>query len=192
MGFPAKKSTDVKYTWRDYLTWPDDERWEVIDGEAYNMTPSPSFRHQIITGNFYALIKEKLKGGQCIVAIAPLDVYFDDYNFVQPDVLVVCDKEKIKDRVYGSPDLIIEVLSPYTSIKDKREKKKLYERFGVKEYILAYPEELHIERFLLHEGKYHEPDIFGAEESFRIGIFEDMEIPLWEVFEIEKPGSGNN
>ncbi len=204
MGYPAKKEAGVKYTWQDYLTWPEDERWEVIDGVPYkwheekgrimktetvSMSPSPSERHQAITFNFAVHLKEKIKGTSCRVYVAPLDVYYDDYNFVQPDVMVVCDKKKIKDRIYGAPDLIIEVLSPFTSLKDRKIKKGLYERFGVKEYILAHPEENYVERFPLKDNRYAEPDIFGAEEVFTSGIFEGVDIPLWEVFEIEKPES---
>ncbi len=187
MTFQAKKKTKVKYTWQDYLAWPDEERWEVIDGEAYNMSPSPSERHQAIVVNFIVHLKEKIKGTTCRVYVAPLDVYFDDFNFVQPDVFVVCDKNKIKDRIYGSPELIIEVISPHTSLKDRKHKKALYERFGVKEFILVHPEENYIERFLLEDSKYGEPDIFGAEEGFMPAIFEEIEIPLWEIFEKEKP-----
>lgn len=188
MGYPLKKEGAGKFTWQDYLTWPEEERWEVIDGEAYNMTPSPTFSHQRLVGNFYSALKDKLKGTPCVVVISPLDVKFDEYNIVQPDVLVVCDRNKIKDRVYGAPDLVIEVLSQHTSLKDRRKKKELYERFGVREFIIVHPEENYIERFLLKDNRYSELDIFGAEEVFRSGIF-DVEIPLWEVFEIEKPES---
>jgi len=187
MGHPSKKQAGVKYTWQDYLTWPDDERWEVIDGHAYAMTPSPTPRHQDIVGNFYVALKERLKGKTCQVFIAPLDVRFDEYNFVQPDVLVVCDPAKIKDRVYGAPDLVIEVLSPSTGLKDKREKKALYERFGVREYILVHPEELLIERYWLDGGKFLGPDLLGAGERLLVRVLEDLEIALWDVFEVAPP-----
>jgi len=176
-----------KYTWQDYLAWPDEERWEVIDGEAFNMTPSPTSRHQIVAGNFFSLLREKLKGGPCRAFIAPLDVYFDDSNFVQPDVLVVCDETKIEDRIHGAPDLIVEVLSPATSLKDKREKKNLYERFGVKEYVIVHPDEMFVERYSLAEGSFGEPDVLGAKEVLALRSLEALEIPLWDVFEVTPP-----
>lgn len=185
MGLALKD--DKKYTWQDYLTWPDSERWEVIDGTAYNMTPSPSFNHQKIVGNIYGILREKLRGKPCTPAIAPLDVYYDDTNFVQPDVMVVCDKSKIKDRIYGAPDLIIEVLSPHTSLKDKREKKGLYERFGVKEYIIADPLEQYVERFFIGHDGYSKGDVFGPKEVMPLKSLEGLEINLWEVFEVESP-----
>ncbi len=186
MPQPAKKEQGQRFTWQDYLTWPEDERWEVIDGEAYNMSPSPTERHQRIIVNIVVQLKEKLKDSPCRVYAAPLDVYLDEHNFVQPDVFVVCDKNKIKDRIYGAPDLIVEVLSIFTAIKDRRLKKDLYERFGVREYVIVHPEEQYIERFFLKDRRYSEPDIFGPEEVFISSALEGVEIPLWEVFEIEK------
>ncbi|MFN3396766.1 MAG: Uma2 family endonuclease [Thermodesulfovibrionales bacterium] len=187
MGYPLKKDGVERFTWQDYLTWPEEERWEVIGGKAYNMSPSPTERHQRILVNLTVQLNEKLRGTPCRVYAAPLDVYFDDYNFVQPDVFVVCDKNKIKDKIYGAPDLIIEVLSFFTAVKDRKIKKELYEKFGVREYILVHPEENYIEIFLLTAGGYSEPDIIGADEVFKSGIFENLEIPLWEVFEVAKP-----
>lgn len=187
MAYPLKKKAEKKYTWNDYLTWPDEERWEVIDGEAYDMTPSPIARHQRLVSNLNWILKNKIAGGPCVTFVAPLDVYLDDYNFVQPDVFVVCDERKIKDRVYGAPDLIIEVLSPSTSLKDKRKKKTLYEKFGVKEYIIVHPEEMFIERYCLSEGGFKEADIIGAGEVLTLCSIEGIEIPLWEVFEVEPP-----
>ena len=181
---------EKKYTWQDYLAWPDEERWEVIDGEAYSMTPSPSYQHQKVAGAFHAILREKLKGTRCVAAIAPLDVYFDDFNFVQPDVMVVCDKRKIRDRIYGAPDLVIEVLSPSTSLKDKREKKNLYEKFGVREYVIVHPEEMLVERFFLHEGGFRGPDVFGSQEVLPLVSLEGVEVPLWDVFESEPPREG--
>lgn len=177
MSYPIKKDKGKKITWQDYLTWPPDERWEVIDGEAYDMSPSPTERHQTIVLNFAVHLKERLKNSSCRVYTAPLDVYFDEYNFVQPDVFVVCDRNKIKERISGAPDLIIEVLSSFTAIKDRKDKKDLYERFGVREYIIVHPEEHYIERFLLKEGRYGEPDIFGSQEVFKSAIFDSLEIP---------------
>lgn len=181
---------EKKYTWQDYLAWPDEERWEVIDGVAYGMTPSPSSRHQVVAGNFFALVRERLRGKSCRVFVAPLDVYLDDFNFVQPDVMVVCDEKKIRDRIYGAPDLVVEVLSPATSLKDKREKKDLYEKFGVREYVIVHPEEMLVERFFLSEGGFKGPDVFGSQEVLPLLFLDGVEVLLWDVFEVEPPGEG--
>lgn len=181
---PAQKK-DRKYTVQDYMSWPDDERWEIIDGEAYCMSPAPNIRHQNIVGNFYTRLKTH-PANRCYTAIAPTDVVFDDFNVVQPDVFLVCDKKKMTDaNIQGAPDLIIEVISPSTELKDKREKKRLYERSGVKEYILANPESGYVERFVLENGRYGAPDIFNWDEALKLSRF-DMEINLWEIFERER------
>ncbi|HBI23957.1 MAG TPA: Uma2 family endonuclease [Nitrospiraceae bacterium] len=187
MRYQIKKDAEKRYTWQDYLTWPDEERWEVIDGVAYDMSPSPTERHQRIVLNMGSILRTKLGSNPCKVYVAPLDVYLDDFNFVQPDVMIVCNKEKIKDRIYGPPDMVIEVISPSTSLKDKRIKKALYERFGVKEYILVHPEEMFIERYSLADGKFREPDIFGPQEVLNLTSVEGMDISLWEVFETAPP-----
>ncbi|MCR4319047.1 MAG: Uma2 family endonuclease [Candidatus Brocadiaceae bacterium] len=189
MGYPLKKESERKFTWTDYLTWHEDERWEVIDGEAYCMTPAPSIRHQDIVVNLATRLKQKLGGGPCRPFVAPTDVVLSEYDVVQPDILVVCDKKKITDaNIQGAPDLIIEVLSPNTSLKDKREKKSLYERFGVREYIIVDPLEQYVERFLFEDdGTYGKGEVFGPQEVLQINSLEGIDISLWEVFEVEGP-----
>ena len=186
---PLAKKTEKKFTYTDYSAWPDDERWEIIDGQAYNMTPAPTTRHQKIAGNFYFLIKDRLAGKRCTTGIAPTDVVLSEHDVVQPDVFVVCDEKKITEaNIQGSPDLIIEVLSPATALKDKREKKTLYEKYGVKEYIIVDPTDQYVERFLPGEdGLYGKGEIFGPKETLLSVVLEDIQIPLWEVFEVEAP-----
>ena len=122
----------TQFTYSDYLNWPDEERWEIIDGQAWNMSPAPSIRHQKIVGNIHGtLFQAKAKFPNCTLFTAPTDVVLDDINIVQPDVLVVCDSKIIGDKnIQGTPELIFEVLSPSTAAKDKREKMMLYEQFG--------------------------------------------------------------
>ena len=182
------KNGGVGFTYSDYKTWSDGERWEIIAGEAYAMTPAPSLKHQKILGNLHFKFAGFFLGKVCSVFIAPTDVVFDDENVVQPDLLVVCDKNKMTDaNVKGAPDLIIEVLSPTTSLKDKREKKALYERFGVREYLLVYPEDALVERYFLADGKYRQPDILNWDEKLSSAIFPELELSLREVFDKEAP-----
>lgn len=124
MPLPLIKKAAQKYTWSDYLTWPAEERWEIIDGVAYNMTPAPSVRHQTVAAKLVSQLEQKLKNKRCKPFIAPVDVVLSEYDIVQPDVFVVCDKSKITEaNIQGAPDLVIEILSPATAIKDLREKK---------------------------------------------------------------------
>ena len=182
-----------RYSYSDYINWPDDERWEIIDGVAYNMSPAPKVKHQRISWNIgeaFVRAKEKLKG--CISFSAPTDVVLDEFNVVQPDIFVVCDKSKItEDNIKGAPDFVIEITSKSTELKDKREKLFLYERFGVKEYIIVFPEREYVERYVLQNGRYMAPEIFNWDESLKLKTF-DIEINLWEIFEKELPDEEEN
>jgi len=136
------------FTYGDYKTWPDDERWEVIDGIAYNMTPAPSVLHQRILAKLAARIGSQLEGKECEMFIAPFDVRLpegdqaddDVTSVVQPDISVVCDPAKLdKAGCRGAPDFVIEITSPGTAQKDRIQKKALFERHGVKEYWIINP-----------------------------------------------------
>lgn len=188
MPLPLIKKAAQKFTWDDYTTWPDEERWEIIDGVAYNMTPAPSVKHQVVAGNFFSQLKQKLANKTCKPFISPVDVVLSEYDIIQPDVFVICDKNKIAEaNIKGSPDIVVEVLSPATALKDLREKKSLYERFGVKEYIVVDPIEEYSERFLLDtDGTYSKGEVFGPLEVLPFKLLEGIEVNLWEVFELKK------
>jgi Uma2 family endonuclease len=183
---PLFEHSNEKFGYKDYLTWPDDERWEIIDGVAYDMTPAPNVKHQRIVVNLARFLDEPAKKKACMLFVAPTDVVFDEYNVVQPDVFVVCDRAKITAaNIQGAPDLIIEILSPSTRLKDMREKRRLYESFGVMEYILIDPVAELAERFMLRDGEYGAPDVFNWDETMVIGCLE-FELILWNVFEKHK------
>ena len=132
------------YTLEDYLTLPDEQRVELIDGVIYDMSSPTSF-HQLIGGFIYSQIMQFIreKGGSCIPFIAPMDVQLDCDNrtIVQPDVMIVCDRSKInRQRIFGAPDFVIEVLSPSTKRKDILIKGYKYQNAGVKEYWMINPD----------------------------------------------------
>ncbi|WP_365305251.1 Uma2 family endonuclease [uncultured Thiodictyon sp.] len=131
-----------RFTYGDYRRWPDDERWELIDGEAYNMCPAPTRIHQELVLEIAAQVHAFLRGGPCKVYVAPFDVRLPKADeadervdtVVQPDIAVICDPGKLDDAgCRGAPDWIVEVLSPCTAAKDQREKRDAYERVGVRE-----------------------------------------------------------
>lgn len=179
----AQKIPKQTFSYLDYQHWPDDERWEIIDGHAHNMSPAPSVKHQKIVSNFNFQL-HKRPAGKCSHFIAPTDVVPDDVNIVQPDVFAVCDTHKItKKNIQGAPDLIIEVASPSTEIKDRREKKFLYEKFGVGEYLIVFPEREYLERYALIDSTYGPPEIFNWNETLPMVTFPDYTINLWDIFE---------
>ena len=175
---------EKRFTYTDYVSWKDDQRWELIDGVPYNMTPAPRTKHQDLLGNLFREVSSYLKGKQCRPFVAPTDVVFDDFNVVQPDLLVVCDRSKITEaNIQGAPDLVVEILSPATSRKDRREKKALYERFGVREYILVDPANEVIGRYALVDGKYGAEEVFGWDETMALLLFPELVLNWWEIFE---------
>ena len=186
---PLAKATIARFTYQDYLGWDDSQRWELIDGQAWNMTPAPSFKHQRLVGAFYRVIANALVGKKCVVGIAPTDIVLSDYDIVQPDVFVVCDHKKISDQnIKGPPEIIIEILSPSTSLKDRREKKNLYEKFKVQEYLLVDPIGQVVERFLLQDdASWDKGEIFGPDQVITFQVLPDLYVDLSEVFELDEP-----
>jgi Uma2 family endonuclease len=147
LGNPALTPNE-RYTYRNYRTWPDDERWELIDGRAWAMSPAPKSRHQALVWRLSSLLYNFLKGKPCRAYPSPFDVLLpegdeadDDVStIVQPDVSVFCDKSRITERgARGAPDLVMEILSPSTSKRDQSVKFELYERSGVREYWVVDP-----------------------------------------------------
>ena len=138
-----KEKKPGEFTLEDYYALPDERRVELIDGVFYDMT-APRFVHQDIIGVFYIAIHDFIKKnkGRCKAAVSPVDIQLDcdDRTMVQPDVIIVCDRNKIKGfGVYGAPDFALEVLSPSTRRKDMTLKLCKYEQAGVKEYWVLDP-----------------------------------------------------
>ncbi len=190
MSPQALQKEEQRFSWQDYQSWPDDERWELIGGLAYAMSPAPSIKHQSVAARLYSRLERALAGKACSPFIRPIDVHLSDFDVVQPAVLVVCDRSKITpSHIEGAPEVVVEVLSPATAVKDQREKKALYERAGVKEYVLVHPTDQVATRFLLDSetGRYDSGTLFGAAEHLVFATLDKLEIPLWQVFELPGP-----
>jgi len=160
MGLPlAKQSEHTLEEWRDW-----EGRWELIDGVAYDMTPSPNFEHQRISSNLNVRIAvaleeacQKFGRKDCDVLAAPMDVYLGPTTVVEPDLMVVCDPAKKSERgIEGAPDLVVEILSPSTASKDMNAKWWLYEAAGVPEYLIVDPVDRRGRLLRLVDGKYEE------------------------------------
>jgi Uma2 family endonuclease len=188
-----------KFSYADYLTWPDDERWELIDGVAYPwngisaMSPAPNLNHQRVIGRLFRKIGDFLDGKPCEAFVAPVDVRFsenrdaaDNYvdTVVQPDILVVCDRAKLDERgCHGAPDLIVEILSPATASRDLKQKYELYQRYGVKEYWIVHPNDQTVLVFKLGEdGMYGRAAMYTASDVVPVPLLGDLTIDLNEVF----------
>lgn len=172
------------YTWADYRTWPDDQRWEIIDGEAYAMTPAPATRHETIQQELSRQLGNFLQGRPCQVFPAPTDVKLSDIDAVQPDLLVVCEPEKIKPtHIEGPPTLIIEIVSPSTAVLDRSRKLDLYARSGVREVWLVTPYPSLIEVFVLEGESYRLIHAYRKDEAFRSVGFKGLRLNLQRLFD---------
>ena len=180
------------YTYRDYLLLPEGARVELIEGKFVAMTPLPSARHQQVLGNLFCEFKKQnLKG--CLIFLAPFDVRLTELgenpeeikNVVQPDLSIICDPKKIDEKgCIGTPDLIVEVISPGSAARDLITKLRLYEKFKVKEYWIVHPlDEIVMVYCLNQEGFYGRPEIYSREDKIKPGTFrDDLEIDLQRVF----------
>lgn len=195
MSLPVPNSTET-FTYGDYLTWPDEERWELIHGVAYNMSPAPSTEHQRVLTKLLVPLGQFFIDRPCEVFCAPFDVRLpekheadEDINtVVQPDLVVICDPSKVDSKgCKGAPDMIIEILSPSTAKKDRQDKFSLYEEHGVKEYWIVHPLEHLIEVFALgDDGTYGRPTIYARDDRLPVNLFPGLEIQLARIFGIEQ------
>lgn len=188
---PIPDNRSNYYSYQDYLTWPADERWELINGVPYNMTPGPTPKHQEILGELFRLLANWLKGNQCRAYLAPFDVRLAEEgiedetidNVVQPDISVVCDPQKIDQRgCLGAPDMIIEIISPSTLKRDMGVKLSLYEGSGVQEYWVVYPLDETVMVFLLENSRYGKPQVYSVPDKIPVNLFPGLTIPLESVF----------
>ena len=175
-----------RYTYSDYVQWDDDERWELIDGVPYVMS-APSPRHQELLGNLHGQLWSFLKGKQCKVYMAPFDVRLNadkfDNTVVQPDIVIVCDREKIdKAGCAGAPDMVVEILSPSTSRYDRTLKFNTYLKSGIREYWVIDPATKTLAVHILKDGNYIS-HAYTDEDIVNVHVLESCAINLSEVFE---------
>jgi len=181
----ARAIKDNRYTWEDYRSWPDSERWELIDGEAYAMSPAPATRHQKLLIRLASAFEIFLRGKPCEVFPAPTDLKLSDTDVVQPDLLVVCEPDKIKPtHIEGPPTLVIEILSPSTELLDRGRKLDLYATNGVKEVWLVTPYPSLIEIFVLDNGTYRRIHAFTREQTFHCPSFPALQLDLNALFDL--------
>lgn len=170
---------------------------EKINGQVYAMSPAPDFRHGIVNGNIFTIIKNSLKDSICLVTIENLDFkYHPDINddYLCPDIMIICDRKHLKGGSYdGVPRFIVETLSPSTAKKDKTEKKDIYEKAGVEEYWIVSPQGF-LDIYYLHDGSYvleysymlqneKEVEHYNAQDVIRLRAFPHIQMTLGEIFE---------
>lgn len=157
------------------LAYQEERREELIGGKVVMMAPA-SAEHVYTAGSIYNIFKNYLKGKNCIPFSDGLLVHLTDDDKFVPDMMVVCDRSKIKsDGVHGAPDLVVEVLSPSTAKDDRTRKKEVYEACGVPEYWLVSPTDKSIEVYLLESGKYTLHDVYTVRPDWVLAQMTDEE-----------------
>ena len=175
-----------EYTMEDYYALPEERRAELIDGIIYDMA-SPTSVHQLIGAEIWEQLKSYIRNskGKCVPMLAPLDVQLDcdDRTMVQPDVLVVCDRERIHmNCVYGAPDFIVEIMSKATRKKDSIIKLNKYMNAGVREYWMVDTESRKVVVYDFAHEEY--PVIYGGEDKVPVGIFDgECKVYFGEIYE---------
>lgn len=132
----------IKFTVDDYMTTPEDKRYQLLDGELV-LAPAPSDKHQAILGELFVNLHQfVVQSNLGVVRIAPYDVVLSNYDVVQPDILFLFN-ERVRliteANIQGAPDLVVEILSPATEQYDRGYKRTLYSRHGVQEYWIVDP-----------------------------------------------------
>ncbi len=149
------------YTVEDYAQWQGE--WELIDGKPYAMAPSPMVTHQSINGKIFSQLSELLEACEECQALFEIDWTVCHDTVVRPDTLVICYEPD--EKLTKKPEIIFEVTSPSTVLKDEKVKFEIYEREGVKYYILVYPEEKVAKVYVLKEGRYIKMDDFSDKKA---------------------------
>lgn len=178
---PLPKSNN--YTVEDIYALPDGQRAELIDGQIYDMAP-PSYLHQKLVMELSATIRDYIKshGGSCEVLPAPFAVFLnqDDHNYVEPDISVICDPNRINDRGYnGAPDFIIEIVSPSSQRMDYLTKLFKYRTAGVREYWIVNPMKESIQTYLF--GDIEDFNQYSFDDEIPVGIYDDLKIRIADL-----------
>jgi Uma2 family endonuclease len=194
----ARAQRDDRYhTYGDYLTWPEDVRYELIDGVAYLIAPAPLLEHQDIAGDVYRQLGNALREGPCRVFVAPVDVRLPKTNeadeqvdtAAQADVLVVCEPTKLDRRgVRGAPDWVLEVMLPATAGHDQVRKRRVDEQAGVREYWMVHPTDRVLTIYHLDNGAYGKPDTQVLEGETPVSVLPGV-VVAWDelVARLPKP-----
>lgn len=175
----------VKFTYQDYCLLPEEKRYELIEGELL-MVPSPSWTHQTILKRLFSILDAYVTEHRLgEVRFAPLDVILSEEDVVQPDLLFL-SKDRLglvtERGVRGAPDLVVEVLSEASSERDRTLKRKVYAKYGVREYWIVDPGARTIEVAGLGPGGLSTLQVYPVGTTFRSPLLEGFELPLDRIF----------
>lgn len=174
------------HTVEDYRATPEGSRYQLVEGDLIHMSPAPNLFHQGIVWNLSQLLGRYIAlHPMGKVLLAPCDVYLSEHDVVQPDVLFVASANLgilADDGIHGAPDLVIEVLSPATAQLDKKTKRQIYARTGVKEMWLVDPLLLQIQRYDFARDQAKPVQFIEEDESFTTPLLPGLVLSAAEIF----------
>lgn len=158
------------------LAYQEEPREELIGGKVVAMSPRPAFNHNRVAFRIAHIFENYLDGKKCTVIADGTDLFLTEEDRFIPDVMVVCDRDKIRrDGVHGAPDLVVEVLSPSSIKRDRVYKKRVYEQCGVREYWIVNPMDKSVEVYLLENGVYHLDEAYCLAPDYWLNKLNDEE-----------------
>ena len=173
----------------------DYKKVEKINGVVYNMSPSGSFSHGQVNLNITLKMKYQLKDSICTFSMENLDLYLSEDEYVIPDVMLICDRNQVKNGKYrGIPRFVAETLSPSTAFKDRTVKMQAYAKLGVDEYWIIDPKSRSVEVYYLEDGKYElvnslileddpEDSDYNAKTVLTLRAMPSISMTLEDIFE---------
>ena len=187
-----EKQLNYHLSFSEYLKSSDEVQYEVLNGQIISMSPSPTTKHQHVQRELLIEFGNYLRGKESNVFSTPIDVcLFADKNmsttsikdWVQPDLVVVCDHEKITEKcIIGAPDMVIEILSPSTARNDRLVKFNAYQEAGVKEYWIVDPANEYVEVYIKQDNQLVRTGVFTKEDTIYVTLLGDLEINLSVIF----------
>ena len=175
----------IKFTVKEYMTTPEDKRYQLLDGEMI-LAPSPTQRHQAIVGQLFVVLRQFVNDNRLgRVWFAPLDVILSNYDVAQPDILFVSNERATiitEANIQGAPDLVVEILSPATAEYDRGYKQLLYGRHGVQEYWLVDPDAATVEVWSESEQGLAPSATYHGDEVLTSPLLEGLSIDLELIF----------
>jgi len=164
------------YTYEDYCKW--EGRWELIEGIPFAMSPAPNMKHQWIVVNIVSELRSALKESKCknCKVYDFIDLKIEEDTILQPYCSIICGATK-KNYLDFPPTVVVEILSDSTALKDRITKFSIYEKFGIKYYLIADPEKESIEIYFLEDSKYTLQDP-AANDTFTFTLSDDCQIDL--------------
>lgn len=178
-------AVQTRMTAKEFLELPESNQFiELIHGEVI-MSPTPVPRHQIVIAELIFMLKQLAKTHGGTVIGAPMSVYLDDENIPEPDVMWIARNSKCtigEKYLIGAPDLVVEVFSPSTALRDKTDKFRLYEKYGVREYWMLDAVAEYIEVWQAENGKFVQKGVYGPGATFTPAVFPGETIDVAAIF----------